>query len=78
MWKESVSPYNSPLCIVPKKPDPKGNKKGRIVIVFQALIEKLLRLPIRSRILQTFSKIDPTDLHKTAFSTLLTIYNTIE
>lgn len=38
--KPSVSPYNSPLWIVPKKADSKGNKKWRMVIDFRALNEK--------------------------------------
>lgn len=38
----SVSPYNSPLWIVPKKADSKGNKKWRLVIDFRALNEKTL------------------------------------
>lgn len=36
----STSPYNSPLWIVPKKPDSKGNKRWRMVIDFRALNEK--------------------------------------
>lgn len=40
--KTSTSPYNSPLWIVPKKPDSKGNKKWRLVIDFRALNEKTL------------------------------------
>lgn len=38
----SSSPYNSPLWIVPKKADSKGNKKWRLVIDFRALNEKTL------------------------------------
>ncbi|XP_076546690.1 uncharacterized protein LOC143305763 [Osmia lignaria lignaria] len=38
----SSSPYNSPLWIVPKKPDAKGNKRWRMVIDFRALNEKTL------------------------------------
>lgn len=38
----SVSPYNSPLWIVPKKADSKGNKRWRLVIDFRALNEKTL------------------------------------
>lgn len=40
--KPSVSPYNSPLWIVPKKADSKGNKRWRLVIDFRALNEKTL------------------------------------
>jgi len=36
----SSSPYNSPLWIVPKKPDSKGNKRCRMVIDYRALNEK--------------------------------------
>lgn len=36
------SPYNSPLWIVPKKADSKGNKRWRLVIDFRALNEKIL------------------------------------
>lgn len=36
----STSPYNSPLWIVPKKPDSKGNKRWRMVIDYRALNEK--------------------------------------
>lgn len=35
--------YNSPLWIVPKKADSKGNKKWRLVIDFRVLNEKTLR-----------------------------------
>lgn len=38
--KPSTSPYNSPLWIVPKKPDSKGNKRWRMVIDFRMLNEK--------------------------------------
>lgn len=38
--KESTSPYNSPLWIVPKKADANGNRKWRMVIDFRALNEK--------------------------------------
>jgi len=41
--KTSDSPYNSPLWIVPKKPDSKGNKKWRLVVIdFRRLNEKTL------------------------------------
>lgn len=40
--KVSNSPYNSPLWIVPKKPDSKGNKRWRMVIDFRSLNEKTL------------------------------------
>jgi len=40
--KTSMSPYNSPLWIVPKKADSKGNKRWRLVIDFRALNEKTL------------------------------------
>ncbi|CAK9834649.1 Retrovirus-related Pol polyprotein from transposon 17.6 [Anthophora retusa] len=36
----SKSPYNSPLWIVPKKPDEQGNKRWRMVIDYRALNEK--------------------------------------
>lgn len=39
---DSASPYNSPLWIVPKKPDSKGNKRWRMVIDFRALNEKTI------------------------------------
>jgi len=35
--KPSASPYNSPLWIVPKKPDSKGNRRWRMVIDYRAL-----------------------------------------
>jgi transposase InsO family protein len=38
----STSPYNSPLWVVPKKPDSKGNKRWRLVIDFRGLNEKTL------------------------------------
>jgi len=38
----SDSPYNSPLWIVPKKPDSKGNKRWRMVIDYRALNEKTI------------------------------------
>ena len=38
--RPSKSPYNSPLWIVPKKPDAQGNKRWRMVIDFPALNEK--------------------------------------
>lgn len=38
----SVSPYNSPLWIVPKKPDSQGNKRWRMVIDYRALNEKTI------------------------------------
>jgi len=38
--RSSDSPYNSPLWIVPKKPDSKGNKKWRMVIDYRMLNEK--------------------------------------
>ena len=42
IFKPSVSPYNSPLWIVPKKLDSKGNKKWRMVIDYRALNEKTI------------------------------------
>lgn len=36
----SASPYNSPLWVVPKKPDSKGNKRWRMVIDFRELNSK--------------------------------------
>lgn len=36
----SVSPYNSPVWVVPKKPDSSGNKRWRMVIDFRRLNEK--------------------------------------
>ena len=38
--RPSDSPYNSPLWIVPKKPDSQGNKHWRMVIDYRALNEK--------------------------------------
>lgn len=38
----SESPYNSPLWIVPKKPDSKGNKRWRIVFDYRALNERTI------------------------------------
>lgn len=38
----SNSPYNSPLWIVPKKPDSAGNKRWRMVIDYRALNEKTI------------------------------------
>lgn len=40
--KPSESPYNTPVWIVPKKPDSKGNKKWRMVLDFRALNEKTI------------------------------------
>lgn len=40
--EESDSPYNSPVWIVPKKPDSEGNKRWRLVIDFRALNEKTI------------------------------------
>lgn len=42
MIRPSESPYNSPLWIVPKKADSKGNKRWRIVIDYRALNEKTI------------------------------------
>jgi hypothetical protein len=39
---ESNSPYNSPLWIVPKKPDSHGNKRWRMVIDYRDLNEKTI------------------------------------
>lgn len=38
----SNSPYNSPLWIVPKKPDSQGNKRWRMVIDYRKLNEKTI------------------------------------
>jgi len=38
--KHSTSPYNSPLWVVPKKADSKGNRRWRMVIDYRALNEK--------------------------------------
>lgn len=38
----SMSPYNSPVWIVPKKPDSLGNKRWRMVIDYRALNEKTI------------------------------------
>jgi len=38
----SNSPYNSPIWIVPKKPDSAGNKRWRMVIDYRALNEKTI------------------------------------
>ncbi|KMQ89174.1 enzymatic polyprotein endonuclease reverse [Lasius niger] len=40
--KPSESPYNSPLWIVPKKADSKGNKRWRMVIDYRSLNEKTI------------------------------------
>ena len=40
--KPSKSPYNSPLWIVPKKPDAQGNKQWRMVIDYRSLNEKTI------------------------------------
>lgn len=40
--EKSNSPYNSPLWIVPKKPDSQGNKKWRLVIDFRELNKKTI------------------------------------
>lgn len=40
--KNSISPYNSPVLIVPKKPDSKGNKRYRMVIDYRNLNEKTI------------------------------------
>ncbi|KMQ89530.1 enzymatic polyprotein endonuclease reverse [Lasius niger] len=40
--KSSISPYNSPLWVVPKKPDADGNKRWRLVIDFRKLNEKTI------------------------------------
>ena len=38
----SNSPYSSPLWIVPKKPDPQGNRRWRMVIDYRMLNEKTI------------------------------------
>jgi len=40
--KASTSSYNSPVWVVPKKSDTKGNKRGRMVINYHALNEKII------------------------------------
>lgn len=40
--KPSHSPYNTPIWIVPKKEDSKGNKRWRMVLDFRALNEKTI------------------------------------
>lgn len=40
--KNSSSPYNSPLWIVPKKRDAQGNRQWRMVIDYRALNEKTI------------------------------------
>lgn len=40
--RPSESPYNSPLWIVPKKPDSKGRKRWRMVIDFRALNQQTI------------------------------------
>ena len=40
--EESDSPYNSPVLIVPKKPDSQGKRRWRLVIDFRALNEKTI------------------------------------
>ena len=53
--QSSKSPYNSPLWIVPKKEDSKGNKRWRLVIDYRKLNEKTIGdaypLPLISDIL---------------------------
>ncbi|XP_033362977.1 uncharacterized protein LOC117241106 [Bombus vosnesenskii] len=38
----SISPYDSPLWIVPKKPDSQGNKRWRLVIDYRKLNDKTI------------------------------------
>lgn len=38
----SLSPFNSPLWVVPKKPDANGNKRWRLVIDFRKLNDKTI------------------------------------
>lgn len=40
--RDSNSPYNAPLWMVPKKPDADGNKKWRMVIDYRQLNEKTI------------------------------------
>lgn len=40
--RRSQSPYNTPIWIVPKKEDSKGNKRWRMVLDFRALNEKTI------------------------------------
>jgi hypothetical protein len=40
--KPSKSPYNTPVWIVPKKPDSKGNKRWRMVLDFRNLNDKTI------------------------------------
>jgi Reverse transcriptase (RNA-dependent DNA polymerase). len=40
--RNSQSPYNTPIWIVPKKPDSQGNKRWRLVLDFRALNEKTI------------------------------------
>ncbi|KAL6427138.1 hypothetical protein ACFW04_008640 [Cataglyphis niger] len=40
--KHSQSPYNTPIWIVPKKEDSKGNKRWRMVLDFRALNDKTI------------------------------------
>ncbi|XP_053686416.1 uncharacterized protein LOC128735958 [Sabethes cyaneus] len=40
--KESISPYTSPVWVVPKKPDASGKKKFRLVIDYRKLNEKTI------------------------------------
>jgi len=37
------SPYNSPILIVPKKPDSQGNKRWRMIIDYRALNKKTIK-----------------------------------
>lgn len=88
--KESSSPYNSPLWIVPKKSDNQGNKRWRLVIDYRELNSKTIGdaypLPNIADILDQLGsakyfttldlasgfhqiRMDPSDAHKTAFST---------
>ncbi|KAL6418728.1 hypothetical protein ACFW04_011837 [Cataglyphis niger] len=40
--EHSTSPYNSPVWIVPKKPDSQGNKRWRMVIDYRSLNKKTI------------------------------------
>jgi hypothetical protein len=56
----STSPWNSPILVIPKKPDASAKKKWRIVVDFRKLNEVTIGdsfpLPAITEILHTFGK----------------------
>lgn len=57
----SKSPFNSPVWIAPKKADPKGNKRWRMVLDYRALNEKTVSdaypLPLINEILDQLGEV---------------------